>query len=251
MMKATPATREHNMKRSIDITRIGHDTLDDEHEKLKKSILEIFRFQHYATPKDEPIIFQFRNENQYMIEPHLLNLMTASASIEPVVNHYKTQMFQTEMMAKGLEAEMEMEPVQRKSKKDEPDAESKQSIGDRILGRPKKRLVSKDDPYRISVPFYSENMKKLERVERFVEYQAYGVDLAEIASKAGMDNYLRFHRTRFKFDVAYPLVRSHKAHIEIIKANEKHLAGAIASSISQEIFATRNDFQLANATKPQ
>lgn len=245
-VKQTPATREMNMKRAIDITRIGHDTLDDEHEKIVKAVLQIQAFQ--ALGQDETVkekkVYQFQEENQHLIEPHIITLFTASATIEPVVNHYKQEMFRTEILGAGATPEMVLPDTPEPKTDEKPKKEEKRSLTERLFNKPKKRIVSSDDPYRISIPYYNDNMKKLERVERFAEYQAYGVELAEVVGYSGMMNYLRFHRTRFKFDVAYPLIRSHKAYIEIIKSQEKQIAGIVASAQSKEIFQTRNDFQI-------
>ena len=86
-------------------------------------------------------------------------------------------------------------------------------------------------------------MGKMVRFERFQEYQSYGIDLALISNFYTMKNYLRIHRTRFKFDIAPHILRVHRQYIEIIKEREKMGAIAMSRKMDEEIFQTRNDFQ--------
>ena len=88
-MRQQPASRESNMKRALDIVRIGHDTLDEEHEDLQNACLEIIKFQSLASDMTvkKPVVFQYELKNQSMIEPHIQTLITATASFEPVINN--------------------------------------------------------------------------------------------------------------------------------------------------------------------
>jgi len=57
-------SREYNQKRMVDIVRIGHDTLDKEHEKLQEAVLGIYKFQAIPTPPESKKVYQYEIENQ-------------------------------------------------------------------------------------------------------------------------------------------------------------------------------------------
>jgi hypothetical protein len=132
--------------------------------------------------------------------------------------------------------------VAPEKKKDEPDT---RSLLQKIKGTPEKsRVITPDDPYQDGLKYLRGIMAKMDRFERFVEYQAYGVDLALRASYTMMQQYLQFHRTRFKFDIAPTILKVHRQYIEIIKEREKLGAIQVGKKLDEEIFQTRNDFML-------
>lgn len=249
MVIQTAPTREGNLKRALDIVRIGHDTLPDEHEHLKNACIEIIKFQSIVSategidPKKRKV-YQYQIENQSQIEPYIMTLNSATATFEAVINHNKERMFKLELLANGRIPEVSMSREEYKDSNVDAKDVKKPSFKEKIFGSSNKRIVGKDEPYQHSVDFYTTNMKKLDRLERFGEYQAYGVDLAEYSSYTGMMQYLRFHRTRFKFDMVPSILRNHKAYIELVKAQEREGAVAIATSTQKEIYSSRNDMPM-------
>jgi len=244
MMRQNIPSRELNMKRMVDIVRIGHDTLDDEHTNLMTAIEEIITFQMIASnlDVDNPKVFQYEEKNQYMIEPHLNTISSAMASIEPIVNFSKSQMYLLELRAQGRIPEMELTPSGEGSETKDIKEKDSRSIKEKLFGASKRRIVTKTDPYQHSIDYLTDTMKKIPRIELFMEYQAYGVDLARYATFKGMLSYLRFHRNRFKYEMRPALIRAHKMYIELVKADERRGAIEVATSQSKEIFQTRNDF---------
>jgi hypothetical protein len=135
-----------------------------------------------------------------------------------------------------------IQPIKGKGKESE--LKDTRSVFEKLRGTPKqRRIVTPDDPYQDGLPFLRETKFKMDRLHRFIEYQAYGIDLAMKAPYLTMLSYLRFHRTRFRFDMAPTILRVHKQWIELVKANEKIGAIRIASKLDEEMFKTRNDFQ--------
>jgi len=240
---AIPPSREQNQKKLVDIIRIGHDSLDREHEKLQNAILGVYAFQ--AIPSDPKIkkVYQYEIENQIQYDKHEVVITSALGTFEPVVNDSKEKLFRLEMQIPSQPYEMPkpQAPIPEKSK-NEPDT---RSLMDKILGSPEKsRLITPDDPYQDGLKFLRDTMNKMVRFERFQEYQAYGVDLALTASFPTMIQYLRFHRTRFKFEIAPHILRVHRQYVEIIKEREKQGAIQFAKKLDEEIFQTRNDFMM-------
>ena len=236
-----PPSREYNQKRLVDIVRIGHDTLDKEHEKLQEAILGIYRFQAIPSPQESKKVYQYEIENQDEYDKNEVLITSALGTFEPVVNDSKEKLFRLEMSiptSTSFEIPTPQKPIEEKTQE-----KDTKSIFDKLKGSPKKsRIITPDDPYQDGLRFLRNTMKKMERFERFQEYQSYGIDLALNASFSTMKQYLRFHRTRFKFEIAPHILRVHRQYIEIIKEREKMGAIAMGRKMDEEIFQTRNDF---------
>jgi len=242
----TPASREQNQKRLVDIMRIGHDSLDREHTKLMEAILSIYKFQLIPSDPKTKKVYQYEIENQPQFDMHEVAVTSALGCFEPVVNESKEKLFKLEMqIPQGTKFDMptpQAPLVAPDKKKDEPD---KRSLLEKIKGTPEKtRVITPDDPYQDGLKYLREIMGKMDRFERFVEYQSYGVDLALKASFETMMQYLRFHRTRFKFEIAPHIIKVHRQYIEIIKEREKLGAIQVGKKLDEEIFQTRNDFMM-------
>ncbi len=236
-----PPSREYNQKRAIDIVRIGHDTLDKEHEKLQEAILGVYNFQAIPSQPESGKVYQYEIENQPQYDKHEVIITSALGTFEPVVNESKQKLFKLEMNI-PTDVDYDMPPP-KPSKKDQPEVDTR-SFMDKLKGTHKPvRSIMEDDPYQEGLDFLKETMGKLQRFERFQEYQSYGIDLALKSSFATMMMYLRFHRTRFKFEIAPHIIRVHRQYIEIIKEREKFGAIKIASKLDEELFQTRLDWQ--------
>jgi len=246
----TPS-REYNQKRLVDIVRIGHDTLDKEHEKLQQAILSIYKFQLIPSDPKTKQVYQYAIENQEQYDIHEVIVTSALGTFEPVVNDSKEKLFKLEMQI-PQNVSYDMPPMTTPTAEQEKkagDLKDTRSIFDKLKGSPKqKRIISPNDPYEHGLEFLKDTMGKMKRFERFQEYQAYGIDLALRASYPTMMQYLRFHRTRFKFEIAPTILRVHRQYIEMIKEKEKWGAIHMGRKLDEEIFQTRNDFQLG---KPQ
>jgi len=88
-------SREYNQKRLVDIVRIGHDTLDKEHQKLMDAVIGIYNFQ--AIPSDGKKIYQYEIENQTEYDKNEVIITSALGTFEPVVNDSKEKLFKLEM----------------------------------------------------------------------------------------------------------------------------------------------------------
>lgn len=243
MSNQPPPSREQNQKRLIDIIRIGHDTLDKEHEKLKEAIIGIYKFQAIPTPPESKKVYQYELENQEEYDKHEVIITSALGTFEPVVNDSKAKLFKLEMSIPtdvGYDMPPPKKPIQEKG---ESQIKDSRSIIDKLKGtKPTKRIITPDDPYQDGLNFLRETMAKIPRFERFQEYQSYGIDLAFNASLKTMENYLKFHRTRFKFEIAQTIIRVHRQYIEIIKEKEKMGAISFSMKLDDEMFKTRNDW---------
>lgn len=237
-----PPSREYNQKRTIDIIRIGHDTLDKEHEKLQEAILGIYNFQAIPSDVKSGKVYQYEIENQPQYDKHEVIITSALGTFEPVVNESKARLFKLEMnIPQDVDYDM---PPPKPTKKDQPQVADTRSFMDKLKGTSKPvRTITEDDPYQEGLDFLKETMGKLQRFERFQEYQSYGIDLALNSNFKTMLLYLRFHRTRFKFEIAPHINRVHRQYIEIIKEREKFGAIKVASKQDEELFQTRNDWQ--------
>lgn len=240
---SVPPSREQNQKRLVDIMRIGHDSLDREHTKLQEAILGLYKFQ--AIPSDQKTnkVYQYQIENQSQFDMHEVIVTSALGTFEPVVNESKEKLFKLEMQIPSQSFDMpKPQAPLPEEKKNEPD---KRSLFEKIKGTPEKtRLITPDDPYQDGLKYLREIMGKMDRFERFVEYQSYGVDLALRANFIMMQQYLQFHRTRFKFEIAPAILKVHRQFIEIIKEREKLGAIQVGKKLDEEIFQTRNDFMM-------
>jgi len=240
-----PPSREQNQKRLVDIVRVGHDTLDKEHAKLQDAILAIYKFQAIPTESQSKKVYQYELENQDEYDKNEIIITSALGTFEPVVNDSKAKLFKLEMSVPsdvGYDMPPPKKPIEEKEKKDS------RSFIDKLKGTKPKRVITPDDPYQDGLDFLRETMGKIPRFERFQEYQSYGIDLAIDSSFKTMDNYLKFHRTRFKFEIAPTIVRVHRQYIEIIKEREKMGAIAMGRKLDEELYATRNDWM---QQKPQ
>ena len=234
---STPPSREGSLKKMIDIVRIGHDTLLDEHEKLKNAILGINNFQEIPNDPKTKKVFQYQLENQRLYQIHEVILTSATASFHPVVNAYKNELFKLEMQI-PTEFDIEYEKnIPTQSEKEEPKT-LKEKLG---LGGKKKRVIGKDEPYQHGLPYLTASLTKIERLERFSEMQSFGVELQEFTSFSGMMNYLSIHRTQFKFEIAPTILRMHKQYIDIVLKEEKMGAIKIAGKLDDELYKTRLD----------
>jgi len=243
-MSFTPPTpsREYNEKRLVDIVRIGHDTLDKEHEKLQQAIIGIYNFQAIPSPPKSEKIYQYEIENQEEYDKNSVIITSALGTFEPVVNDSKEKLFKLEMqIPQGVAYDMPP-PTRPIQTKEQDTIKDTRSIFDKLKGVQKqKRIITPDDPYQDGLRFLRETMAKLQRFERFQEYQSYGIDLAITASFDTMKMYLRFHRTRFKFEIAPIVIRVHRQFIEMIKADEKLGAISMGSKIDEQLWQSRND----------
>jgi len=240
------ASREYNQKRMVDIVRIGHDTLDKEHEKLQEAVLAIYKFQAIPSEPESKKVYQYEIENQEQYDKNEVIITSALGVFEPVVNYSKEKLFKLEMQ---IPTSIEFNPPQpQKPIEEKPESkESKQkdtrSIFEKLKGSPQKnRVITPDDPYQDGLEYLRGIMGKMDRFERFQEYQSYGIDLALTASFEMMKNYLRIHRTRFRFEIAPHIIKTHRQYIEIIKEKEKIGAIQMGRKMDEEIFQTRNDF---------
>jgi len=238
-------SREYNQKRLVDIVRIGHDTLDKEHERLQEAILGVYRFQAIPSDPKGGKIYQYQIENQEQYDKHEVIITSALGTFEPVVNESKKTLFSLEMnIPQNVDYDMPP-PKPITPTKEKPEEPDNRSFFDKLKGTKKPtRIITEDDPYQEGLAFLKDTMGKMKRFERFQEYQSYGIDLAIKSSFATMMMYLRFHRTRFKFEIAPHILRVHRQYIEIIKEREKFGAIKMGSKLDEEIFQTRNDFQL-------
>jgi hypothetical protein len=241
---SSPPSREQNQKKLVDIIRIGHDSLDREHTKLQEAVLGIYAFQAIPSDPKTKKVYQYEIENQSQYDKNEVLITSALGTFEPVVNDSKEKLFRLEMQVPKTETfdmPRPQAPLPEKAK-DQPDT---RSLLEKIKGTPEKsRIITPDDPYQDGLKFLRETMHKMNRFERFQEYQSYGVDLAITASFPTMIQYLRFHRTRFKFEIAPTILRVHRQYIEIIKDREKQGAIQFAKKLDEEIFQTRNDFMM-------
>ncbi len=179
---STPS-REANHKRLVDIVRIGHDTLDKEHERLQEAILKIYKFQAIPNDPDVGKVYQYQLENQEQYDKEEVIITSALGTFEPVVNDSKAKLFKLEMQI-PTDVSMDMPPPKIPlQEKGESNIKDTRSIFDKIKGVPKKkRIITPDDPYQDGLEFLRDTMSKMQRFERFQEYQSYGVDLALTAS---------------------------------------------------------------------
>jgi len=97
MSNQPPPSREQNQKRLIDIVRIGHDTLDKEHERLQEAVLGIYKFQAIPTESESKKIYQYELENQEEYDKNEIIITSALGTFEPVVNDSKAKLFKLEM----------------------------------------------------------------------------------------------------------------------------------------------------------
>lgn len=232
-----PPSRDASLKKMIDIVRIGHDTLLDEHRALENAVLGIHNFQAIPSDIKSGKVFQYQIENQQMIQKYEVLLTSATASFHPVVNAYKNELFKLEMQI-PTEYDIEYEKNVNVAKEDNEPKSLKEKLG---LGGKKKRVIGKDEPYQHGLPYLTESLTKIERLERFQEMQSFGVDLHDFTSYSGMMQYLSIHRTQFKFEIAPTILRMHKQYIDIVLREEKYGAIKIAGKLEDESFKTRLD----------
>jgi len=244
-MSYTPPTpsREYNQKRMVDIVRIGHDTLDKEHKALQDAILGIYKFQSIPSEPESKKVYQYEIENQDEYDKNEVVITSALGIFEPVVNYSKEKLFKLEIGIPTTISPTPPPPQKPLEEKKENNIKDKRSIFEKIKGTPsQKRQITPDDPYQDGLKYLRGIMGKIERFERFQEYQSYGIDLALTASFDMMKMYLRIHRTRFKFEIAPHILKTHRQYIEIIKEREKEGAIKMGRKMDEEIFQTRNDF---------
>jgi len=247
-----PATREINQKKLIDIIRIGHDTLEKEHQKLQDAVTAIIEFQLIPSEKEIKKVYQYEPENQHQYTKHEMTIASALSTFEPVINDSKNTLFTLEMQIPhdtSYDMPPPAQPIQTEGKSE---GNENRSIWDKIRNTPKRtRIITEDDPYQDAIPFMRKTMSKMDRLLIFMEYQAYGINHSLTRSFPYMTSYLQIHRTRFRFDMAPEIIRVHKQWIEIIKAKEKMGAISFAMKLDDEIFKTRNDWMQQMQNKPK
>ncbi len=238
-----PPSREYNHKRLVDIIRIGHDTLFKEHKQLQDAIIGIYNFQAIPSDEGSKKIYQYELVNQPEYDKHEIIISSIMGVFEQVVNDSKAKLFALEMqIPTGTEYDMppSQTPVQDKG---ESNIKDTRSIFEKLKGSPKqKRVITPEDQYQDGLDFLRQTMKKMGRLERFQEYQSYGIDRALTAQFETMQFYLQFHRTRFRFEIAQPILRVHRQYCDLIKEREKLGAIRMGAHIDDEMFKTRNDF---------
>lgn len=246
VIQPPPPSREYNQKRMVDIVRIGHDTLLTEHKKIQDAVLGIYNFQAIPSNRESGKVFQYQLENQSLYHIHEIILQSATATIQPVINAIKGDLFKLENMIQ-TDFNVDQPDTQLRTQKPEltDEGQKPKTIKERLgFGEKKKRVLTASDPYQHGLPYLTNDLKKLDRLERFSEYQSYGVDLADHTSFVGQMNYLKFHRTRFKFEIASPIIKLHKMYIDMVFRDEKNFASKIAGNLDKEMFKTRNDDKL-------
>jgi len=236
-----PTTREHQLKRSLDIVRYGHDVLFDEHTKLQEAVIGIYKFQ--AIPSDPKLgkVYQYQIENQEVYQEHEMLLVSATATFLPVTNSFKNQLWKSELQV-GSEYDTEYKDNNTSIATEPEEKTWKEKLG---FGGKKKRVIDSNAPYQHAIPYLNESLSKIERLERFSEMQSYGIDLAEHSSYSGMMQYLKFHRNRFKFEIAPEIIRKHKQYVDMVLREEKQGMIQIASKIDAELYSSRNDENLS------
>lgn len=232
-----PPSRDASLKKMIDIVRIGHDTLLDEHRVLENAVLGIHNFQAIPSESASGQVFQYQLVNQPLIQKFEVILISATSSFHPVVNAYKNELFKLEMQI-PTEYDIEYEKNVNVPKESDQPKTLKEKLG---LGGKKKRVIGRDEPYQHGLPYLTEALTKIDRLERFSEMQSFGVELHEFTGFSGMMNYLSIHRTQFKFEIAPTILRMHKQYIDIILKEEKIGAIRIAGKLEDESFKTRLD----------
>ncbi len=244
-----PPSRELAQKRLVDIIRIGHDTLDKKHLKLEEAVLGIFDFQYIENNVKSGSVYQYRVENQHDYNRHEITVTSAMGTFEPVINESKKRLFQLEMqIPSGTSFDMP-QPIQKPQDTGQDQIKDNRSFMDKLKGVPaKKRIITPDDPYQDGLKFLRDTMAKMPRFERFQEYQAYGVDLALRSNYYAMYSYLKFHRTRFRFEIAPTILRVHRQFVEMIKEKEKQGAIMMGSKIDDEIWSSRNDMDFSQSS---
>lgn len=241
-----PPSREYNHKRLVDIIRIGHDTLDKKHTQLEDAIRGVFEFQNIPSIPETKKVYQYEIDNQNEYNKFEITISSALGTFEPVVNESKRKLFQLEMQI-PTGTDFDMPPPMIKPKETgQDDVKDNRSLIEKLQRKPKqKRIITPDDPYQDGLQNLRDIMNKIVRFERFQEYQAYGIDLALKANFYTMLSYLKFHRTRFRFETAPTILRVHRQFIEMIKEKEKQGAIVMGAKIDEEMWSSRNDMDFS------
>lgn len=241
-----PPSREYNHKRLVDIVRIGHDTLDKKHYQLELAVRGIYDFQNIISNPESKKVYQYEIENQGEYNKFEITISSALGTFEPVINESKRKLFQLEMqIPQGIGYDMPP-PMKKPQDTGQDQIKDTRSLIDKLKGKPaQKRIITPDDPYQDGLEFLRETMHKMKRFERFQEYQAYGIDLALRANFLTMLHYLKFHRTRFRFEIAPTILRVHRQFVEMIKEREKQGAIIMGAKIDDEMWSSRNDMDFS------
>jgi len=230
-----PPSREKVYDRMGSIVRIGHDTLDKEHTKLKISVTKIIEFG-YTKTKDKNILYQYDPDNQTKFYIPLMEIIDASSTIEPMINREKVEMFRLENLVVPPDPLVTVPTTQTEKEK----KSSSGGLIGKIFG--KKQVAKSNEPYQVAIPYIFDNLNRIKRLDLFIEYQAYGVKLAKKRSQLWMDRYRRFHYNRFQFVVMPPIIRKHKQYIEAIKSEDKKYAVLVATALDKVMHQTRMDY---------
>lgn len=235
----TPPSREKVLDKSMSIVRNKHDTGDKEHERLKQAVKKIVTFG-YHPPEEEGCIFQYQEENQGVFWDAILTIIDGSASIEPMVSREKIEQFRAENLLVPPSPLMQQPVMQEGSKKQSGGVFSK------FFGE--KKDNHNNEPYQIAIPNIFDALRRIKRLDLFIEYQAYGVKHVPKHSFKWANRYRRFHYSRFQFVVAPAIIRKHKQYLENEKGTEKMYSVMMGTANDRIMHQMRMDML---QTKPQ
>jgi len=237
--RPTPPSRDKALERMVGILRIAHDSKEKVHSRLLLEIRNMIIFGNKPLT-EEGKVYQYQPENQKEFWDSGSIIQSASSAIQPVVNRQKTNLFETEMrVPTDVQTIFESEP-KKKEVKDE------QSFFQKLTGKKTKRMINTNDPYQSSVKQFENEIRVLNQIELFFEYQSYGMKKA----RRGVRNsilvpYKDLHFNRF-FKISTPLTRLHRMYIDDILSDEKKYAVAVSASIDKELYrkeqAEQNQF---------
>ncbi len=224
-----PPSRDKSLERMVGILRIAHDVKQKEHDKLQIAIRNMIMFGNKPLTDDKKI-YQYIPENQKEFWDNGSVIQSASSAIQPVVNRQKTTLFETEMrVPTDTQTIFEQEP-KKKEVKDE------QSFFQKLTGKKTKRMINTNDPYQSSVKQFENELKVLNQIELFFEYQSYGMKKARRGVRTSiLSQYKDFHYNRF-FKISTPLTRLHRMYIDDILSDEKKYAVAVSASLDKELY---------------
>lgn len=236
----TPPSREKALEKSLAVATVKHSTGVKEHDKLKTAIKKIIMFGYHETKDDK--IYQYQENNQEKFWDPMLTVLDASALIEPIIDKNKTEAYRLENLV------LTPNPlVQSNAPVEQPKKQTGNAISRFFTNRNEGKS---NDPYQMMVPNIFELLKKIVRLDRFIEYQSYGVKHATWHSLRWMNRYRRFHYNRFQFVVVPTIIRKHVQYLEKIKETEKEYGVILGTANDRIMHQTRNDMNF-NQPNPQ
>jgi len=227
--RATPPSREKTLDRASSILRYVHEVRQKEHEKLLVAVSNMIIFGNKPLNKDGKV-YQYDPENQKEFWKSGSIIQSASSSIQPVINRQKTTLFETEMrVPTDVQTIFESEP-KKKEVKDE------QSFFQKLTGKKTKRMVNAKDPYQSSIEQFEKELKIINQIELFFEYQSYGMKKAKRGLKIStLAEYRDFHYNRF-FKISTSLIRLHRMFLDDSLSDEQKYAVQVSATIEKELY---------------